>query len=306
MVAHNVAPGVHTGFTYGVFKGSGVATLGLPLNFGVGPTFDWDLNTGGKASWYDSSTVSANHITRPMGCTLDIKPRLYGIAHSIKLFAFPVPPLKKSNLTVVSPAGWPSTVISGLTPANVSWGGREWTLGPESSGVHLVSVPMDSRGMDFGLSSTERGYWGDALNNAWSTWVFWAYGFAEGDLIDFSINFTEEALVVHNTATVFAYPAAIRQTSGPLRDENVNKVKDAVESGLTGISIIDKTVDFVGKVADWASKHGELIKRIVGGVGGSMGGMDAVAGLEPIPLQVHKPDEEKFELVRPQATPVRR
>jgi len=255
----------------GLFKGSPVYTLmacGPPS--GNSYKLDWKSD---DAMWYSTGINSADFVSRPNGMVLDIIPRLVGVVHTVKLYAFPVLPLMTSNLTTKDVAGWPSDPNLGLSPVEASWGGREWEIDSTTKGVRLVSVPIDSRCLDFYTSTGERAnFYGDA-HVGWSGWVYWFSGLNSSDRVDYQLSTVEEVMpITWGTATQYVYPASTRKTSATLRDQATNAVQALTDGGFGAFKWVDNVIDVAKKVWGIGSK----IASIIGGIG-------AMGAFAPVP-----------------------
>jgi len=212
---------------------------------------------------------SGNFWTRPNGIVLDIEVALVGPAHTVKIYAFPVQPMFSTELSASDITGWPTNPMAGLSAPQVSWGGREWEVDASSRGVRLVSLPVDSRGLDFQRGDLERYQIQNYACIAWSTWVWWVAGMSSEDTLNLTINYTEEVFpYTIGVDTQYAYPANARATDSKLKDENVNTVKAVASSGGNAYQLIDTAVDWVKKGLGFA-KH---VATAIGTISALFGG----------------------------------
>jgi len=226
----------------GIFKGScnySLMMCGPPS--GNGYNYDWAT---GHGTWLGTGMNSSDFYTRPNGYVVDIVPRLTGVSHTARLFAFPLQPFWGPALTSSTVVGWPSTMNTGLTPAQVSWGGREFEIDSTTKGIRLCSLPVDSRCFDFKLGNTERMPMYEAYGLAWAGWLFWVTGCTQADKFDIVVNSLEEAFPITTTSTAYAYSGSDTLVDSAARDRHLMTMKAANTSGLSGYSLIDSVVDF--------------------------------------------------------------
>jgi len=224
-------------------------------------TMSWTQGTG---VWYNGGVGSADFYSRPNGITIDLVPRLVGVAHTIKVFAVPIQPIQKSDITA-NPTGWPTDPNMGLTPTQVSWGGREFEIDPTSKGIRLCALPWDSRGFDFNNANTERlGIYAYGCT-AWSGWIFWANGLGVSDKIDVVINCVEESMLKSiGVTTLYSAPTSGRVSDSHLKDVLSNKARSLADRGMAAYSMIDEVVD----IAKTAWGVGKKISSVIGAMGG--------------------------------------
>lgn len=232
-----------------VFKGSPQVTAWnfLPAS---DANCDWKYadRTGGVT--YNCGLVSSDFMSRPNGYVCEIVPQLRGIEHAVSIHAMPFAPLDSGNFSSAVPTGWPSLVNIGPTPWQRYVGARSWVFKPGDSEIRLACLPLDSRGLDFGLSSVERGSTAEASRVAWSGWAIWGYGFTANDSVRVVTRCVDEVYPYNmGSGTNYAYPASHRAADPTLAAHSVNETMAAADSGLTGIKVVDKAIDWtVGKV----------------------------------------------------------
>lgn len=277
---------------WGALKGSPVHTFSVGIGADLTTTpysidwHDWDASAG--MTWISGGLQSSDFYTRPNGVIIDIIPRLVGPAHSVKMYAVPMQPLTKSDYTA-HPAGWPTDPNRGLTGLQVTWGGREWELDSTSKGVRLVTLPLDARCFDFLLGTSERTSISGAYAMSWTSWVWWITGLGAADSVDLVCNYCEECIIKNITTAAYAWPSTIRNTSTASRDSANSAIKKLAESGYTGVSFLDGTIDFAKKAWGVGSKLASVI-----------GMLSPMFALAPTPEQ-YKPmllktsEEEKKE-----------
>jgi len=220
-------------------------------------------------TWFAGGFCNPNLFSRPLGIVTRIVPRLLGVAHTARVFAFPVEPSSRGDWSqTASPTGYPAVTNSGLTAAQLSWGGRMFEIDPTSNGVRLACVPWDSRGMDFNQDDTDRTAIWDYGVNAWGGWAVWVNGLASGDSFDVITTTLWEVMPITTTATVYGLTYTSREANAAKADRSTNIVQKLVNDGLTGTSIVDKVIDTakaawgVGKKI-WSAWQG--FSSVVGG-----------------------------------------
>jgi len=246
----------------GLIRGDGYETLEvLPSLAAHSYAMDWAHNDMGRYSTF----IDPNFFSRPNGAVIDIVPQLRGVSHSVKIFAFPTLPID-SIWQVTTPTGWPTDPKAGLNALLVSWGGREWEVDPNSKGVRLCCLPTDSRGLSFLNAGLERSSLTDTnvSAQAWGGWVFWVTGMSSIDSINVTVTTTFEVMPVPASSSVFLLPNSSRYANGAARDVSVSTLQGAADAGLTGFQLIDKVIDFVGRIIGAGKKVWDVIKPLIG------------------------------------------
>jgi len=223
--------------TVGVIAGSGANTFKHSCTLtSYNPA--WDTGTVVSAGLNGSDWLS-----RPMGYRLKLLPILVGPSHPVTICGFPIIPSEVAAFST-HPGGWPTDVSQGPTAVECSWGARQWLVQPGQT-VQFCGLPLDNRGYDFCVSSTPRLNSGGLGRQAWTGWVFWAYGFMPGDQLRYSITFAEECLQITEMTTNYAYPGYMRKADPVTFAQTVNEAQDAATAGLTGY--LDTGIRAVGR-----------------------------------------------------------
>jgi len=283
--ALSFAPGTNDYGEYGFLFGSGVASLGHFSSISTS-TSSFDTSTSSSLTFLSGGMNSTDLMSRPNGCVLTIKPQLIGPAHSCFVCAFPINPCNQASIRAMGtvPTGWPRTVTSlrqSISAQQSMWGGRFWEFHEGDDAIKLVSLPVDSRCLDFGISNVERDamYIGDVDEPAvlaWTGWVFWVYGCTAVDKITYKLNFCEETMLRTLQTTIFPYPQSLRKTSSVVRDGLINTAANAVQSGLNGIKLGDKVMDLLKGAGNAVFRKlkgiaGGMIPELFGAAGGYSG-----------------------------------
>jgi hypothetical protein len=230
-----------------------------------------------------------------MGCVLHIKVIKIGLDHPVIVNAFPILPYSYSDLTSQSPAGWPVAAGTALSGVEVGWGGRSWTLDGKDDTVNLVALPADSRGFDFGISSSARvGI--DALGNtAWGGWVWWVVNMSSSDYVMLTSTMTEETMPATTTATAIQIPMTMRPSNSRAKDDSGNALEKAVATGLNAYSNLDKIVEVGKKVFNFFQGASKILPFLghptLGGFTGAFAPAPATSRAEE--------KEDGFEIIPP-------
>lgn len=280
--------------TAGMLKGSGVATFSEQYGlYGFGCSwseYSSPTHTCGQV-WHNAGMNVNDFYTRPNGVVLDIVPRLVGPAHTIKVYAVPLQPFVKADITTDQPLGWPTSFSEGLSGTMVSWGGREWEQDATSKGIRLITLPLDSRCFDFLGGSAERYSIGTSSGMAWSGWLWWAYGMCEGDSFDVICTCCEECILkTYLESTQYAWPATVRPSNSSARDRSNNVVKSLAEKGMTAFSMIDQVVDFAKEA--WGI--GKKIASFIGAAAGFLA-FAPVMGQRQLKIEEKKEEKEDYD-----------
>jgi len=230
---------------YGHFEGSGKYTY----TKGPAPStnsyqYDWKF---ADHTVYDGGICSTILYSRPNGCILHIKPVLVGQEHVCHLFCFPVLPWAYTELTSANPTGWPTTAGTHLNSAQVSWGGREFALEPNTQGVRLVTLPCDARSFDFIGSNSARLGIDATYAQAWGGWIWWITGLSSSDTVDVTSIMTEEVMPMTSGSTAYTNASSIRTTNAALRDGESNMLERMVSAGMSAYAMVEKLAKFALK-----------------------------------------------------------
>lgn len=232
-----------------VFKGS-AANSGWDYVPSATTTCDWKYADRESGLTYSCGMVSGDFMSRPNGYVCEIIPQLRGIEHAVSIHAMPFAPLNTTDFSAAIPTGWPAAFHLGPSPWQRYVGARSWVFKPGDSEIRLACLPLDSRGMDFALSSTERANAVASTAVAWSGWAIWGYGFTANDSVRVVTRCVDEVYPVSiGSGANYAYPASQRGSDPMVAARSVNEAIAAADAGLTGIKVVDKAIDWtVGKV----------------------------------------------------------
>lgn len=220
----SAVPGGYTYVTAGALFGTNLVPGGLLTTMPMGVP-DWSAFNS-----MPSLYASSDFLGRICGQVFDIQFNLQGIDHTVELNAFPLVPLNSSSLVAV-PAGWPVDLNSGPTDLHCSWGARTWHLKSGANPVRLMTVPMDSRCLDFETLNVERGDFVSPANMAWTGWVFWINGLSVADVVRVTCTATWEITPLPLTANMYIYPSDSRPCDSRLMDVTSKRLSLLLDDG---------------------------------------------------------------------------
>lgn len=203
----------------------------------------WNTGTP-MASLY----ASADFTGRICGQVFDLVFNLQGINHSIEVNAFPIVPHASSTVTA-KPSGWPTHLKAGPTDLHVSWGARSWHISSGDDPIRFVTIPMDTRGLDFRELDQERLPYGSANGQAWSGWVIWFNGLSAADVVRVVCTATWEILPIPATTTMYYYPSSTRPSDSKRFDAATKTVASSLEAGLGAFETAVKIADTVHSIS---------------------------------------------------------
>lgn len=242
----------------GIFNGSPAYTyttlIGQQYSLVTTPgRMRWDLNSA--THWTNGAVNSSDFYSRPNGVVLTVRFHLVGPTHKVRVFAVPVPPMNIATYATAYPNGWQSYPMNGLTSQEVTWGGREWEINPDDTGIRLAAMPVDSRSLDFESGSNERDPITSASHTAWAGWRWWAFGMSSVDACVVTCNYLEEHYpVMFNVTPLYYFPTTDKQANSTYRDHASNTITSAASKGLTGYKLFDGIINFVEKGLGWWNK----------------------------------------------------
>jgi len=193
-----------------------------------------------------SGMVSTDFYTRPNGCVFEITPLMRGIEHTITINAMPILPWASTSFGVAAMPGFFTDVRLSPTGYQRYVGARQWVFKPGDEAIRLVSLPVDSRCLDFVIGGTERNGVNLGSMCGWTGWIVTMYGFTSSDALDIRTRFVEEIMpVAFNSTTNYSYPTSIRHADPAKAAAAVNEIMEAAQAGLTGIKMVDKAANWV-------------------------------------------------------------
>lgn len=294
--------------TYFFFRGSPYATfwegtVASSLKSSSSSAADEKANTAGAMDWAASAARqtgdwgvnSANYYSRPLGAVLDLKFELRGLPHEVSVCALPIEPVKTTDVTS-SPTGWPTNISSLPSAQQVAWGVKQFTANGQSKGIRFVTLPIDSRGLDFAISNAERKGMSESSGLAWSSWAIWINGLSAADSCQVVCSFTEE-IIPKVITTGITMPLSHKPSSSLLMDSAIGVIERAAEAGLNAYNILSEAVNIGSNL--W-SKGKKLVTGLFGGAS-TPGAMAPAPNRLPVIPQRHrrviqgdeKPDEQE-------------
>jgi len=199
------------GYTYN----SALVLFGCNVTPGVSMTGVAGTDT---VAWNSGSVIpslytASDFVGRPCGHVFDVFFNLQGIDHTIEMNAFPFISLNNGNM-VASPTGWPTHLNAGPNDLHNSWGARSFHIKSGAEPVRFVSLPLDSRCLDFQKLSVERGDYSSTSGVAWSGWCVWFNSLSAADVVRVvCTDTTEMSVIPFGTSTTYLYPASTRAFS---------------------------------------------------------------------------------------------
>lgn len=190
-------------------------------------------NTG---TYAHAGMTGTSHLSRPIGITCCLTYKPIGTAHDISLSVLPTEPILLSAVAA-APTNWPVDVRIPLTTGQAVAGARTFSM-TSGDEVCINLLPVDPLSVTFEVGSTAR-----SVDVAWTGAAVWAYGLADGDILEAHLIYTEEYF------TNSAAPAPVTGGNPTLNPPNTNfldKALTTVESLVARGCQIYKTVEGYG------------------------------------------------------------
>lgn len=197
-------------------------------------------NTGTYAS---AGLSSASYLNRPIGITCCLTYKPIGTAHDISLSILPTEPILLSALGA-APTNWPTDVRVPLTTGQALAGARTFSM-TSGDEICINLLPVDPLSVTFEYGSTAR-----SADIAWTGAAVWAYGLADGDLLQAHLIYTEEYFALSAASSALSQG---NPTMNPPNTSYLDKALTAVEN------FVGKGLQIYKTLEGWGSIMGQAL-----------------------------------------------